>query len=390
VIVHLVDGTYEIFRQYYAPRPGHLDSAGIEIGATRDVVQSVFTMLQDGATHIGVATDHVIESFRNDIWPTYKSSAGMDPLLLAQFGWLEDALQALGVAVWPMVDVEADDGLASAAVVAAADSRVEQVIICSPDKDLGQCVGGKVVQLDRRQNKWIDADGVIAKFGVPAESIPDWLALVGDSADGFPGLPGFGAKSAATLLSRYGHLENIPADATDWDVTVRGAATLAATLAAQRANAETFKGLATVRTDAVVGTVDGPDRGLPGLVRAIWPAASGRPGRRLGRRAHIVTTWRLTRWQTPRRIRNGAGLGGGSEHASAPLARCVYPPARPRRRLASLSSSRRALPCASSSALRSIRLDPRIQAKNPASGTLELEVGDGATDHLHVRLRHPR
>jgi len=256
VIVHLVDGTYEIFRQYYAPRPGHLDSAGIEIGATRDVVQSVFTMLQDGATHVGVATDHVIESFRNDIWPTYKSSAGMDPLLLAQFGWLEDALQALGVAVWPMVDVEADDGLASAAVVAAADSRVEQVIICSPDKDLGQCVGGKVVQLDRRQNKWIDADGVIAKFGVPAESIPDWLALVGDSADGFPGLPGFGAKSAATLLSRYGHLENIPADAADWDVTVRGAGTLAATLAARRADADTFKLLATVRTDAVVGTVD--------------------------------------------------------------------------------------------------------------------------------------
>jgi 5'-3' exonuclease len=256
VIVHLVDGTYEIFRQYYAPRPGHLDSDGIEVGATRGVVQSVFTMLQDGATHVGVATDHVIESFRNDMWPTYKSSAGMDPLLLAQFDWLEDALRALGVAVWPMVDVEADDGLASAAVVAAADPRVEQVVICTPDKDLGQCVGGKVVQLDRRQNKLTDPAGVVEKFGVPAASIPDWLALVGDSADGFPGLPGFGAKSAATLLARYGHLEDIPADADDWDVTVRGAPKLAATLVSQRADADLFKVLATVRTDAEVGAVD--------------------------------------------------------------------------------------------------------------------------------------
>jgi 5'-3' exonuclease len=277
VIVHLVDGTYEIFRQYYAPRPGHLDSAGIEIGATRGVVQSVFTMLQDGATHVGVATDHVIESFRNDMWPTYKSSAGMDPLLLAQFDWLEDALRALGVAVWPMVDLEADDGLASAAVVAAADPRVEQVIICTPDKDLGQCVGGKVVQWDRRQDKLINADGVIAKFGVPAESIPDWLALVGDSADGFPGLPGFGAKSAATLLTRYGHLEDIPTEARDWDVTVRGAATLAATLMSQRADAEAFKVLATLRTDAAVGAVDdwewtGPTEDFPfWCERFGWP-----------------------------------------------------------------------------------------------------------------------
>jgi 5'-3' exonuclease len=256
VIVHLVDGTYEIFRQYYAPRPGHLDVDGVEIGATRGVVQSVFTMLQDGATHVGVATDHVIESFRNEMWPTYKSSVGMDPLLLAQFGCLEDALQALGVAVWPMVDVEADDGLASAAAIAAADPRVERVIICTPDKDLGQCVGGKVVQLDRRQDRLIDSDGVVAKFGVTAESIPDWLALVGDSADGFPGLPGFGAKSAATLLARYRHLEDIPTSAADWEVTVRGAAKLAATLASQRADADLFKILATLRTDAAVGTVD--------------------------------------------------------------------------------------------------------------------------------------
>ena len=277
MIVHLVDGTYEIFRQHYAPRPGHRDSNGVEIGATRGVVASVFTMLQDGATHVGVATDHVIESFRNDMWPTYKSSAGMDPLLLAQFGWLEDALRALGVAVWPMVDVEADDGLASAAAVAASDPRVEQVIICTPDKDLGQCVGGKIVQLDRRQDKLIDAGGVMEKFGVSADSIPDWLALVGDSADGFPGLPGFGAKSAATLLARYRHLEDIPASSEDWDVTVRGAAKLAATLIDRRADADLFKVLATLRTDADVGTVDdwqwtGPTSDFPAWCQRFgWP-----------------------------------------------------------------------------------------------------------------------
>jgi 5'-3' exonuclease len=277
VMVHLVDGTYEIFRQYYAPRPGHRDSDGVEIGATRGVVQSVLSMLQDGATHLGVATDHVIESFRNDMWPAYKSSAGMDPMLLAQFGWLEDALRALGVAVWPMVEVEADDGLASAAAVAAADPRVDRVIICTPDKDLGQCVGGKIVQLDRRQDKLIDAEGVIAKFGVGAESIPDWLALVGDSADGFPGLPGFGAKSAAMLLARYRHLDDIPTDAEDWDVPVRGAAKLAATLVAQRADADLFKDLATLRTDADVGTVDdwqwtGPTDDFPAWCRRFgWP-----------------------------------------------------------------------------------------------------------------------
>jgi 5'-3' exonuclease len=240
-------------------------------------VQSVFTMLQDGATHLAVATDHVIESFRNELWPTYKSSAGMDPVLLGQFGWLEDALRSLGVAVWPMVELEADDALATAAAVAAADPRVEQVVICTPDKDLGQCVGGKVVQLDRRQDKLIDAAGVIEKFGVPAASIPDWLALVGDSADGFPGVPGFGAKSAATILARYGQLERIPPRGEDWDVPVRGAAKLAATLAAQRAEADLFKVLATVRTDAEVGTVDewewtGPAADFPAWCdRFGWP-----------------------------------------------------------------------------------------------------------------------
>jgi 5'-3' exonuclease len=257
VRVHLIDGTYELFRQFLAPRPGHKDADGTEVGATRAVVSSMLTLLEDGATHLGVATDHVIESFRNDLWETYKTGEGVDPLLKEQFPMLEDALTALGVTVWPMVDYEADDALASAAVVAAADDRVEQVIICTPDKDLGQCVGGKVVQLDRRRDTLLDADGVREKFGVPPASIPDWLALVGDTAEGFPGLPGFGAKTAAALLARFGHIEAIPADPQAWDVAgVRGAERLAATLAAGRAVAARFKDLATLRLDAPVGTVD--------------------------------------------------------------------------------------------------------------------------------------
>jgi 5'-3' exonuclease len=257
VQVHLVDGTYELFRQFLAPRPGHRDAAGVEVGATRAVVTSVLAMLEQGATHVGVATDHVIESFRNDLWPDYKTSAGMDPELLAQFPLLEDSLEALGVAVWPMVDLEADDALASAATTAAADSRVDLAIICTPDKDLGQCVGGKIVQLDRRREILLDAAGVREKFGVDPDSIADWLALVGDSADGFPGLPGFGAKTAAALLRRFGHLEQIPDDATAWDVPeVRGAARLASTLTAGRKVADLFKVLATLRLDADVGTVD--------------------------------------------------------------------------------------------------------------------------------------
>jgi 5'-3' exonuclease len=257
VQVHLVDGTYELFRQYLAPRPGHLDADGVEVGGTRAVVNSVLGMLEGGATHLGVATDHVIESFRNDLWPTYKTGEGVDPLLKAQFPMLEEALAALGVAVWAMVELEADDALATAAEIAAADDRVEQVIICTPDKDLGQCVGGKVVQLDRRREILIDADGVRGKFGVPPASIPDWLALVGDSADGFPGLPGFGAKSAAAVLTRYEHIEAIPDDPNAWDVPgVRGIPKLASTLATGREVADRFKVLATLRTDADVGTVD--------------------------------------------------------------------------------------------------------------------------------------
>ena len=255
--VHLVDGTYELFRQYLAPRPGHRDADGIEVGATRAVVGSVLGMLESGATHLGVASDHIIESFRNDLWDDYKTGAGIDPELFGQFEMMEEALDALGVAVWAEVELEADDALASAAKVAAADRRVERVIICTPDKDLGQCVGGKVVQLDRRKDVLLGPDGVKDKFGVPPESIPDWLALVGDSADGFPGLPGFGAKSAAAVLTRYGHIEQIPDDGRLWDVPgLRGVDRLAATLVAAREVAGLFKVLATLRTDAKVGKVD--------------------------------------------------------------------------------------------------------------------------------------
>jgi 5'-3' exonuclease len=257
MLVHLVDGTYELFRQFLAPRPGHRDRNGVEVGATRAVVSSVLAMLEGGATHLGVATDHVIPSFRNDLWDGYKTGEGIDPELFGQFQLLEDGLEALGVAVWAMVDLEADDALASSAHLAALDPRVEQAIICTPDKDLGQCVGGKVVQLDRRKEILLDAEGVHAKFGVMPEAIPDYLALVGDAADGFPGLPGFGAKSAAALLERYGHVEAIPDNGRDWEVPgLRGVERLAATLAAGREVLAVFKDLATLRTNADVGTVD--------------------------------------------------------------------------------------------------------------------------------------
>src|SRR4051794_8142059 len=207
VRVHLIDGTYELFRQFLAPRPGHLDDNGVEVGATRAVVSSMMTMLEEGATHLGVATDHVIESFRNELWETYKNGDGVEPLLKNQFPLLEDALTALGVTVWPMVEFEADDALGAAAVVAANDTRVERVIICTPDKDMGQCVGGKVFQLDRRRDVLLDAEGVREKFGVLPESLPDWLALGGAAADGSPARPGFGPKTAAALRARSRHIE---------------------------------------------------------------------------------------------------------------------------------------------------------------------------------------
>ncbi len=228
--VHLVDGTYELFRHFFGAPP-HQNAKGEEVAAVRGVLSSVLQLIDEGATHVGVATDHVIESFRNDMWPGYKTGDGVDPVLKSQFWPLEDALRALGVLVWPMVDVEADDALASGAAVAGDDARVDQVVICTPDKDLGQCVrGNRVVQLDRRQRLLIDEGGVVAKFGVSPASIPDYLALVGDSADGFPGLSGWGAKSAAAVLARWVHLEDIPADPDGWEVVVRGAQKLATTL----------------------------------------------------------------------------------------------------------------------------------------------------------------
>lgn len=292
MIVHLIDGTYELFRQFYAPRPGHVDSDGIEVGATRGAVMSTVALLEEGATHIGVATDHVIESFRNDLWPGYKTGEGIDPALFAQFRMLEDALDALGVTVWPMVEYEADDALASAAAVAEANPRVERAIICTPDKDLGQCVGGKVVQLDRRADKILDPAGIEEKFGVPPESIPDYLALVGDSADGFPGLPGFGAKTVAALLARYGHIEAIPDDVDAWDVPGLGtrAPKLAATLHAGRQVADLFKDLATLRIDVPVGYVDDWYWKGPSPAFASWCERFGLP--RLADRAEKLTRTR--------------------------------------------------------------------------------------------------
>lgn len=253
--VHLVDGTYELFRHHFA-LPDRKDAQGQEIAATRGVVMSVVSMLDEGATHLAVATDHTVESFRNDMYDGYKTGEGMDPALLGQFPLVEDALRALGVCVLPMVEYEADDGLASAARVARDDPRAERILLCTPDKDLAQCVEGeRVVQLDRRRGELRDAAGVRGKFGVDPASIPDWLALTGDSADGFPGLSGWGAKSSATVLSRYAHLEQIPRTG-DWDVPVRGASRLAATLDAGFEWALLFRDLATLRDDAEVGSVD--------------------------------------------------------------------------------------------------------------------------------------
>jgi 5'-3' exonuclease len=247
--IHLIDGTYELFRHYYA-LPKMRDSTGQEVAAVRGVLASVMSMFATGATHIGVATDHVIESFRNDLWPGYKTGEGVEPELLAQFPLLEEALTALGVVVWPMVEFEADDALAAAAAAAANDPRVDRVIICTPDKDLAQCVRGtRVVQLDRRKNMIRDEAGVVARFGVSPASIPDYLALVGDSADGYPGLMGWGAKSAAAVLARFGHLESIPADWREWGVTVASPKSLSSRLIAGRDEALLFRVLATLRTD---------------------------------------------------------------------------------------------------------------------------------------------
>jgi 5'-3' exonuclease len=252
VEIHLVDGTYELFRYYHAV-PSARDRDGREVGAVRGVVGSLLGMMTAGATHIGVATDHVIESFRNGLWRGYKTGAGVERDLLSQFPLLEEAIAALGMTVWPMIEFEADDALAAAAEKAARDARVERVVICTPDKDLAQCVRGtRVVQLNRRTRVTLDEAGVTAKFGVPPASIPDYLALVGDSSDGYPGLPGWGAKSAAAVLARFGHLEQIPDDWRTWSVNATSPARLARTLAENRADAFLFRRLATLRTDVDV------------------------------------------------------------------------------------------------------------------------------------------
>ena len=252
--VHLLDGTYELFRHFYA-MPKQSDRDGHEVAAIIGVLGSVLGMFEGGATHLGVATDHVIESFRNDLWAGYKTSEGIEPALLAQFHPLEDALRAMGVVVWAMEEFEADDALAAAAHRAAASPGVEQVIICTPDKDLSQCVrGDRVVQFDRRKREQRDERGVVARFGVGPASIPDYLALVGDSADGFPGITGWGEKASSAVLGRYAHLERIPAKSTEWSVPVRGAARLAAALQENRDLALLFRTLATLRTDVPVFT----------------------------------------------------------------------------------------------------------------------------------------
>jgi 5'-3' exonuclease len=282
--IHLVDGTYELFRHFYA-LPSSKNGDGEEVAAVRGVMYSIRSLVREGATHIGIATDHVIESFRNNLWPGYKTGEGIDPALLSQFGLLEEGLRAWGLVVWPMVEEEADDALASAAMKAASDARVDQVIICSPDKDLAQCVQGtRVVQRDRVRKITRDEVGVVAKFGVSPESIPDYLALVGDAADGFPGLAGWGAKSAAAVLARFGHIASIPDDHRAWGLDLVRAGSLAATLARDRELAQLFRELATLRTNVpVFESVDdlawrGPTPALSGIRRRLalddWPPGS--------------------------------------------------------------------------------------------------------------------
>jgi 5'-3' exonuclease len=247
--IYLIDGTYELFRHYYA-LPFARDRQGHEVAAVRGVLASVLGMIKAGATHIAVATDHVIESFRNQLWPGYKTGEGIEPDLLAQFPLLEEVLAVAGIVVWPMVEFEADDALAAAAIAASQDKTVTRVIICTPDKDLAQCVSGtRIVQLNRRTRVTLDQSGVIQKFGVAPESIPDYLALVGDAADGYPGLPGWGAKSSAAVLAKFLHLESIPKDCREWRVNAANAGSLSHTLCSEWENALLFRRLATLRTD---------------------------------------------------------------------------------------------------------------------------------------------
>ena len=251
--IHLVDGTYELFRHYFAV-PSHKTSEGIEVAATRGVLGTLVRLLEDGATHIGVATDHVVESFRNDLFDGYKTGEGTPPEIMSQFPLVEALIEAAGFITFPMIEFEADDALASAARIAKEDPSVNRILICSPDKDLAQCVtdDGRVVQFDRRKEVIYDAAGVREKFGVSPSSIPDFLALVGDSADGIPGLPGWGAKSSSLLLASYGTIEKIPLDPNKWDVPVRGAEKLAETLSQNFKKAQLYKDLTILRDNVSV------------------------------------------------------------------------------------------------------------------------------------------
>jgi 5'-3' exonuclease len=297
VKLHLVDATYELFRAHYAPRPPVVGRDGRVLSGVSGVVeQLLFLLREEGATHVGCATDHVIESFRNDLWPGYKSSAGMPRELIAQFPIVEDAIRALGLAVWPMTEFEADDAIAAACARFGADPAIEQILVCTPDKDMAQLVeDDRVVLLDRRRRIAYDEAAVIAKWGVRPASIPDWLALVGDSADGFPGLPGWGAKSAAAVLFRYASLEGIPERASEWDVaSLRGGPVLAATLREHWERALLFRSLARLRTEA--DGVEIPERSVDelawrGAPRTEWQTFCERWGlARLRDRPH--------RWRT--------------------------------------------------------------------------------------------
>jgi 5'-3' exonuclease len=294
VDVYLIDGTYELFRHFYAV-PSAREADGREVGAVRGVLASMLGMINSGgARYLGVATDHVIESFRNRLWSGYKTGAGIDPDLYSQFPLLEEALIALGIATWPMIEYEADDALAAAAAAAARDPRVERVLICTPDKDLAQCVRGtRVVQRDRRARTDRDEAGVIAKFGVPPASIPDYLALVGDAADGYPGLPGWGAKSASAVLAKFGHLESIPADWRTWSVNATRPGALSQTLEQERDRALLFRDLATLREDIqLFDTVDdlqwrGPTPAFEPLAARFEAAVTDPRPRELSRRPSV-------------------------------------------------------------------------------------------------------
>ena len=288
--LHLVDATYELFRAHYSPRPAAFDRDGREVGAVVGLLYSLLALLRDeGATHVGCATDHVIRSFRNDLYAGYKTEAGVPPELLAQFPLAERAMEALGLVVWPMTEFEADDALAAAAARWADWPGVDRVFICTPDKDLAQCVrGGRVVTRDRRRDRTVDAAGVAARWGVAPASIPDYLALVGDAADGFPGLPGWGARSAAAVLGRFGRLEAIPANAAEWGVDVRSPAALNATLRDHRADALLYRRLATLATDVPLPQRDPEELRWRGARRGAFTALCAELAQpRLAERPHL-------------------------------------------------------------------------------------------------------